>query len=53
MRFSLVARRSSRGRLKATDSAAVVTTSTVDGEALCKGVDHLLDQHFRRRGAGA
>ena len=38
--------------LKATSPSAVRHHLDRDVEALGEGVDHLLDQHFRRRGAG-
>ena len=40
------------GRLKTMLSSAVRTSSTVDVEARGESVDHLVDQHLRRRGAG-
>ena len=45
-------RASPRGRLKTTVSSREVTTSTAHVVARREGVDHLLDQHLRRRGAG-
>ena len=46
-----MAGRNSRGTLKAMRSSAVVTVSSLTSKRAAEGVDDLVDERFRRRGA--